>query len=190
MVSSHSVAGRSDTFRLALAQINPTVGDIKGNTAKVRTARAAAAADGSALVAFPELVLTGYPPEELVLRPSLLAAVEDALDGLKADTADGGPALLVTAPTRTASTPTGGTVYNAVFLLADGKVQAVRTKHELPNYGVFDEKRVFTAGPLPAPIEFHGLRLGVPICEDIWFPAVSKALAGADLLIVTNGSPF
>jgi len=185
MVSSQSVAGRSDTFRLALAQINPTVGDIKGNTALVRAARATAAADGAALVAFPELVLTGYPPEDLVLRPSLLAAVEDALDALKADTADGGPALLVTAPTRTE-----GTVYNAVFLLADGKVEAVRTKHELPNYGVFDEKRVFTAGPLPAPIEFRGLKLGVPICEDIWFPTVSNALADSDILIVPNGSPF
>jgi NAD+ synthase len=185
MVSSQSVAGRSDTFRLALAQINPTVGDIKGNTALVRAARTAAATDGAALVAFPELVLTGYPPEDLVLRPSLLAAVEDALDGLKAETADGGPALLVTAPTRT-----DGTVYNAVLLLADGNIQAIRTKHELPNYGVFDEKRVFAAGPLPAPIEFRGLKLGVPICEDIWFPTVSKALADADILIVPNGSPF
>jgi NAD+ synthase len=185
MVSSQSAAGQSGTFRLALAQIDPTVGDIKGNAALVRSARATAAADGAALVAFPELVLTGYPPEDLVLRPSLLAAVEDALDALKADTADGGPALLVTAPTRT-----GGTVYNAVFLLADGEVLAVRTKHELPNYGVFDEKRVFTAGPLPAPIEFRGLKLGVPICEDIWFPTVSKALADADILIVPNGSPF
>jgi NAD+ synthase len=185
MVSSHNVAGRSDTFRLALAQINPTVGDIKGNTALVRAARATAAANEAALVAFPELVLTGYPPEDLVLRPSLLAAVEDALDALKTDTADGGPALLVTAPSRTE-----GAVHNAVFLLADGRVQAVRAKHELPNYGVFDEKRVFTAGPLPAPIEFRGLKLGVPICEDIWFPTVSKALADADILIVPNGSPF
>jgi NAD+ synthase len=185
MVSSQSVAGQSDTFRLSLAQINPTVGDIKGNTALVRAARATAAADGAALVAFPELVLTGYPPEDLVLRPSLLAAVEDALDALMADTADGGPALLVTAPTRA-----DGAVYNAVFLLADGRIEAMRTKHELPNYGVFDEKRVFTAGPLPEPIEFRGLRLGVPICEDIWFPTVSQALAGADILIVPNGSPF
>jgi NAD+ synthase len=172
-------------FRLSLAQINPTVGDITGNTALVRAARASAAADGADLVAFPELVLTGYPPEDLVLRPSLLGAVEDALDALKADTADGGPALLVTAPSRA-----DGMVRNAVFLLADGIVQAVRTKHELPNYGVFDEKRVFAAGPLPEPIAFKGLKLGVPICEDIWFPAVSRALAGSDILIVPNGSPF
>jgi NAD+ synthase len=187
MVSSQSVNGASDGFRLSLAQINPTVGDIKGNTALIRAARATAAADGAALVAFPELVLVGYPPEDLVLRPSLLTAIESALDGLKADTADGGPALLVTAPMRA-----DGAVLNAVYLLADGGIQAIRTKHELPNYGVFDEKRVFTAGPLPEPIAFRGLKLGVPICEDIWFPAVSRALAGAgaDILIVPNGSPF
>jgi NAD+ synthase len=187
MVSSQSVIGASDTFRLSLAQINPTVGDIKGNTALIRAARATAAADRAQLVAFPELVLVGYPPEDLVLRPSLLAAIESALDSLKADTADGGPALLVTAPMRA-----DGAVLNAVYLLADGEIQAIRTKHELPNYGVFDEKRVFTAGPLPEPIAFRGLKLGVPICEDIWFPAVSRALAGAgaDILIVPNGSPF
>jgi NAD+ synthase len=187
MVSSQSVNGASNSFRLALAQINPTVGDIKGNTVLIRAARATAAADGAALVAFPELVLVGYPPEDLVLRPSLLAAIESALDSLKADTADGGPALLVTAPMRA-----DGVVHNAVYLLADGEIQAIRTKHELPNYGVFDEKRVFTAGPLPEPIVFRGLKLGVPICEDIWFPAVSRALAGAgaDMLIVPNGSPF
>jgi NAD+ synthase len=172
---------------MSLAQINPTVGDIKGNAGLIRAARATAAADGAHLVVFPELVLVGYPPEDLVLRPSLLAMVEAALESLAADTADEGPALLVTAPMRD-----GAAVFNAVFLLAEGKIQAVRTKHELPNYGVFDEKRVFTAGPLPAPIEFQGLKLGVPICEDVWFPAVSAALidAGADILIVPNGSPF
>jgi NAD+ synthase len=187
MVSSHNLAGAPDNFRLSLAQINPTVGDIKGNTALIRAARATAAADGASLVAFPELVLVGYPPEDLVLRPSLLAAVENAIDSLKADTADGGPALLLTAPMRA-----DGAVYNAIYLLADGGVQAVRTKHELPNYGVFDEKRVFSAGPLPEPVVFRGLTLGLPICEDVWFPAVSKALvgAGAELLIVPNGSPF
>src|SRR3984885_1099326 len=132
MVSSQSVNGASDSFRLALAQINPTVGDIKGNTALIRAARATAAADRAALVAFPEPVLVGYPPEDLVLRPSLLAAIESALASLKADTADGGPALLVTAPMRT-----DGVVHNAVYLLADGEIQAIRTKHELPNYGVF-----------------------------------------------------
>jgi NAD+ synthase len=192
MTSSHSDSATSGAtapaaLRIALAQINPTVGDIKGNAALVRWARAAAVADGADLVVFPELVLVGYPPEDLVLRPSLLTAVEAALEELASETGDGRTALLVTAPMRD-----HGAVFNAVFLLADGKIQAARTKHELPNYGVFDEKRVFTPGPLPAPIEFRGLRLGVPICEDVWFPAVAAALvdAGADILIVPNGSPF
>ncbi len=173
-------------FRLAMAQVNPTVGDIKGNADLVRAARAKAAADGADLVAFPELVLVGYPPEDLVLRPSVLEATRLAIEALAAETADGGPALLVTGPLA------DGGVYNAVFLLDGGKIQAIRTKHELPNYGVFDEKRVFTAGLLPTPIDFRGLKIGVPICEDVWFPAAADALArgGAEILIVPNGSPF
>ena len=185
MIASHRGPGATDFLRLALAQINPTVGDIRGNAALIRAARAEA---GDAdLVVFPELVLVGYPPEDLVLRPSLLVAVESALNDLAAETADGGPAILATAPMRE-----GDAVFNAVFLLAEGHIQAVRAKHELPNYGVFDEKRVFAAGPLPAPIDFKGLKLGVPICEDIWFPTVSAALTagGAEILIVPNGSPF
>jgi NAD+ synthase len=158
-----------------------------GNADLARAARVRAAADGADLVVFAELMLVGYPPEDLVLRPSLLDAVDQEIAALAAETADGGPALLMTAPYRA-----DGTIYNAVYLLADGAVQAVRTKRELPNYGVFDEKRVFAAGPLPAPIDFRGLKLGVPICEDVWFPAVAAALAeaGANILIVPNGSPF
>jgi NAD+ synthase len=174
-------------LRLALAQLNPTVGDVGGNAALIRAARKTAAGQGADLVAFAELVLVGYPPEDLVLRPSLLDDADRWLRSLADDTADGGPAMLVTAPGRF-----DGAVYNAVFLLADGGVQAARMKHELPNYGVFDEKRVFAAGPLPQPIAFRGLKLGVPICEDVWYPAVSAALArtGAEILIVPNGSPF
>ena len=175
------------SLRLALAQLNPTVGDIAGNAALIRRARATAARDDAHLVAFSELVLVGYPPEDLVLRPSLLDAADHALRELAAETADGGPALLVTAPWRSA-----GAVYNAVYLLADGEIKAIRAKHELPNYGVFDEKRVFKPGPLPQPIDFLGLKLGVPICEDVWLRPVAAALAeaGAEILIVPNGSPF
>ena len=179
--------GPESRLRLALAQINPTVGDVRGNAACIRAARAKAATAKADLVVFPELALVGYPPEDLILRPSLLDAVQREIDLLAAESGDGGPAMLVPAAWRSE-----GAVYNAVFLLADGACRAVRTKHELPNYGVFDEKRVFAAGPLPEPIAFRGLKLGVPICEDIWFPTVSGALArsGADLLISPNGSPF
>jgi len=189
----NQATGQSDNstapgrLRIALAQLDPAVGDVRGNAARIRAARAKAAADSADLVVFAELVLVGYPPEDLVLRPSLLDAVEAELKALAGETADGGPALLVTAPWRN-----NGSVYNAVFLLADGATQAVRAKHELPNYGVFDEKRVFVSGPLPEPVMFRGRKLGVPICEDIWFPSVAGALAraGAEILIVPNGSPF
>jgi NAD+ synthase len=175
----------ADTLLIALAQINPTVGDIQANLAKIREARAAAA-DPSALIVCSELTLIGYPPEDLVLRPSVLAATRRAIQDLAAETAVG-PAVLATTPWED-----GGCVYNAAVLLDRGRISAVRYKYELPNYGVFDEKRVFRAGPLPEPVDFLGVRLGVMICEDMWYPTVSHHLAatGAQLLIVPNGSPF
>ncbi len=133
----------TDTLSLALAQINPTVGDLPGNLARIRAARAEAARLGAELVVYPELVLSGYPPEDLVLKPDFQEAVAKAVEALAADTADGGPALLVGAPwVKDAK------LYNAVLLLAGGKIAGLRFKHDLPNYGVFDEKRVFAAGPL------------------------------------------
>ena len=177
----------TDTLKIALAQINPTVGDIAGNADLVRAARDEAAALGADLVTFGELVLCGYPPEDLVLKSAFQDAVADAVTALAAETADGGPGLLVTAPWRD-----DGLLYNAVLLLDGGEITAVRYKHDLPNYGVFDEKRVFAAGPLPGPINFRGIRLGVPICEDIWAPDVCECLVetGAEILIVPNRSPF
>src|SRR3954469_13255795 len=154
-----------DTLTIGLAQLNPTVGDIPGNLARIRGARAACAGRCDLLVCG-ELALIGYPPEDLVLRPAVIETTRRAVEDLARDTSSGG-AVLATAPWAD-----GGAVYNAALLLADGKVAAVRYKHELPNYGVFDEKRVFGAGPLPEPIDFRGIRLGVPICEDIWYPAV------------------
>jgi len=177
----------ADRLRIALAQINPTVGAIAANAALVRAARAEAARGGADIVLFPELVTTGYPPEDLVLRPALQKAVADFVHELAAETADGGPALLLTTPWRQ-----DGLLYNAVLLLDGGKIAAMRFKHDLPNYGVFDEKRVFAAGPLPGPIAFRGVRLGVLICEDMWMPEVAECLGetGAEILLVPNGSPF
>jgi len=173
------------TLTLALAQLDPVVGDVEGNAALLRAARDEAV--GADLVIASELVLVGYPPEDLVLKPALLDRVEAAIADLAAVTGDGGPGLLIGAPRRV-----DGEVRNAAFLLADGAVAAARDKLELPNYGVFDEKRVFSAGPMPGPIAFRDVRLGVMICEDMWYPDVAECLAesGAELLVVLNGSPF
>ncbi len=176
-----------DALKIALAQINPMVGDIAGNSELVRNARREAAALGADLVVFGELVLCGYPPEDLVLKGAFQDAVAGAVAELAAETGDGGPGLLLTVPWRDE-----GLLYNAVLLLDGGEIAAARFKHDLPNYGVFDEKRVFAAGPLPGPINFRGIRLGVPICEDIWTAEVCECLVetGAELLLVPNGSPF
>ena len=173
-----------DTLTIGLAQLNPTVGDIEGNLGKIREARSGC--PGCDLLVCSELALIGYPPEDLVLRPAVLAAARRAVNALAADTVTG-CAVLVTTPWEDR-----GAVYNAAVLLDQGRVVATTYKHELPNYGVFDEKRVFAAGPLPEVIPFRGVRLGVPICEDIWFPTVVAHLSrqGAEILLVPNGSPF
>ena len=174
------------SLTIALAQLNPTVGDLARNAALVRQARDKAGQLGADLVVFSELFLVGYPPEDLVLRPALVHAAATILEELIRESAAGGPALVVTLPWRDKES-----VHNAVALVVDGRAE-VRYKHELPNYGVFDEKRVFGPGPLPEPVDFRGIRLGLPICEDVWFPAVASHLADhdAELLIVPNGSPF
>ena len=173
-------------LKIALAQLNPTVGDLDGNAAKLIAARDRAAALGANLVVFPELFITGYPPEDLVLKPAFQAAARARVERLAAQLGPG-PAVL----TGTIW-PEGGKVYNAVALLDGGAVAAVRYKVDLPNYGVFDEKRVFEPGPMPGPVNVRGVRLGVPICEDVWGDEVAECLAecGAEILIVPNGSPF
>jgi NAD+ synthase len=175
----------SDTLTIALAQVDPTVGDVEGNVARIAAARAAAS--GADLVVAPELCVSGYPPEDLVFRASFLEAVRAGVEKLAALTGDGGPGLLVGAPWRD-----GDATYNAAILIDRGKVAAVRYKHHLPNYGVFDEARVFAAGPVPGPMSFRNVRLGAMVCEDMWFEDVAETLAesGAELLIVPNGSPF
>src|SRR4051812_236908 len=182
----------ADRLAIAVAQVNPTLGDIAGNADKGRRARAQAARDGADLVAFPELFLCGYPPEDLVLKPALQAACRATIEQLARDTADGGPAVLIGTPWVE-----NGKLYNAYALLDAGGIAAVRLKGNLPNYGVFDERRVFAPGPLPGPINFRGVRLGTPICEDIWtewgdYENVVECLAetGAEFFVVPNGSPY
>lgn len=173
---------------IAVLQLNPTVGDLAGNLAKIRDGYRKAAKDGVDLVVGSELVVTGYPPEDLMLKPSFQEAAEKAVHELAADlTGDGGPGLLIGAPWRE-----GGALYNAALLLDEGKVANKRYKHTLPNYGVFDERRIFASGPLPGPVNFRGVRLGIMLCEDMWTPDVTECLveSGAEILVVLNGSPF
>ena len=176
-----------DTLRIAVAQLNPVVGAIDDNVARVRATHAEAAAMGADLVVFTELFVTGYPPEDLVLKPAFARAARRAVEALAPDLKDGPGVLLGTVWPDDDDRP-----YNAVVLIDGGQIRAVRYKVDLPNYGVFDEKRVFAQGPMPGPVDFRGVRIGVPICEDIWGEEVCECLeeSGAELLVVPNGSPF
>jgi NAD+ synthase len=176
----------TDTLKIALAQLNATVGDVAGNAAKVRRARDEAAAQGADVVAFPELFIAGYPPEDLVLKPAFQASCRAEVEALARESVKG-PALLVGTPWVE-----DGKLYNAYALLAGGAIEALRFKVDLPNYGVFDEKRLFVPGPLPGPILIKGVRIGIPICEDIWGPEVVECLSetGGEILLVPNGSPY
>jgi NAD+ synthase len=177
----------TDTLKIALAQLNPTVGDIVGNAELLRKARGEAAIVGADLLVSSELLICGYTPEDLVVRPIVQDTINREISALAAETADGGPAILVGTPWVKE-----GKLYNAAALLEAGEVAAVRFKHDLPNYGVFDEKRIFDAGPLPGPVNFRGVRLGVMVCEDMWTDEISECLeeSGAEILMVINGSPY
>jgi NAD+ synthase len=184
---------RSARFTITLAQLNPIVGDVSGNAAKARAARTRARGDGADLVVLPELFIAGYPPEDLVLKPAFQAACRIAIEELARDTADGGPAMLIGSPWVE-----DDKLYNACALLDEGRIAAIRFKANLPNYGVFDEKRLFARGPAAGPVTIRGVRVGVPICEDIWleesedYENVVECLAetGAEILVVPNGSPY
>ena len=177
---------QSAHIKIALAQFNPVVGDIRGNAEKARQAHAKAAALGADLIVFPELFVNGYPPEDLVLKPAFQDATHRELEKLAKECGTG-PAILLGTIWRE-----DGRLYNAAALLDGGRIAAVRLKADLPNYGVFDEKRVFAAGPMPGPVAIRGVRIGLPICEDIWGSDVVETLVetGAEILISPNGSPF
>lgn len=175
----------TEQLTIAMAQLNQRVGDLAGNAKAMLEWRAKA--PGADLILFPEQQLIGYPAEDLVLKPVFAAQAAAQLADLAKATSDGGPAMLVGS-----IFVENGALYNGVALLDGGRVAAVRYKHELPNYGTFDEKRIFASGPLPEPVEFRGVKLGLPICEDGWLAPVSKHLAarGAEILISVNGSPY
>jgi NAD+ synthase len=177
----------ADTLSITLAQLNQSVGDIAGNAAAMLAARDRARDAGADLIAFPEMQLIGYPPEDLILKPALIERAARELQAMAKVTADDGPAMLVGSVFVR-----DGNLHNGVALLDGGKVAEVRLKRELPNYGTFDEVRLFEPGPLPEPVVFRGVMIGLPICEDIWQPDVCRHLAdfGAEMLICINGSPY
>lgn len=175
----------TSAIKIAIATINPVVGDIDGNAARILAVRdEVPEAD---LIVYSELVLIGYPPEDLVLKPAFQRDAMDKAVELAQLTKDGGPAMLIGS-----CWVEGGKLYNSSLLLSGGTIAAIRHKHDLPNYGVFDEKRVFSRGPCPEPIDFKGVKLGVLTCEDLWWEEVTQYLADkhSDILISLNGSPY
>jgi len=173
-------------MKFAIAQLNPTVGDIAGNAAKILQAYEQAKTQGADLVICPELSLIGYPPEDLVLMPDFRRKAMDAVQHLAART-KGGAGLIVGSVWEE-----GGKIYNAALLCEAGKIAHIQPKTQLPNYGIFDEKRLFTPGGGPKIASWRGIKLGLLVCEDIWNGGLAGELAkqGAQLLITINASPF
>lgn len=170
---------------IVMAQVNPVVGDLDGNVARIRSIWTEH--QDSDLIVFPELIVCGYPPEDLLLKPSFIAAIELHIAALITESRTMKAGILISAPREM-----DGALYNTALLIADGELVAARAKHNIPNYGVFDEKRFFEAGGLPDPVDYRGHRLGIMTCEDMWTSAVSRHLKaqGADILLCLNASPF
>ncbi|GJL84488.1 MAG: NAD+ synthase [Micavibrio sp.] len=173
-------------LKITLAQINPIVGNLSYNMDKIRATWKDVPQDTD-LIIFPEMIICGYPPEDLVLKPFFMDSVEQAIKALVDESKNHNAALLLSTPWRI-----DGKTYNAIHLVHKGKILATRTKRHLPNYGVFDEQRLFTPGPLPEPMEFKDIQLGVMVCEDMWHSDSAGYLKqkGAEILIVINASPF
>jgi len=176
----------ADTFRITLGQLNPTVGDIPGNVAKARSAWEAGRDAGADLVALPEMFITGYNAQDLVMKPAFHTAAMRAAEALAADCADG-PALAIGCPWVE-----GAALYNAYLICKGGRIASRVLKHHLPNETVFDEVRIFDSGPLGGPYSVGNTRVGSPICEDAWHGDVAETLeeTGAEFLLVPNGSPY
>lgn len=176
----------TERFVIALAQLNPVAGAVSHNMTKLFEAWKEAAGKGVGIVVASELFITGYPPEDFAHNPDLQKAARDAIEALARKTASG-PALIVGSPWKA-----DGVLHNAALLLDGGVISSIVLKHDLPNYGPFDEKRVYASGPVPDPVDLRGKRLGIMICEDMWSPGAAAHLkqAGAQVLIVINGSPF
>ena len=176
----------SDRFQITLAQINPTVGDLQGNARLAKEAWGQAKAAGSDLVAFPEMFITGYNAQDLVMKPAFQRAAIAEIEGL-AHTCKEGPALAIGGPWVEA-----GALFNAYYILNEGRIVSVVEKHHLPNQSVFDEVRIFSSGEIAGPYSVGNTRIGSPICEDAWHPDVAETLqeTGAEFLLVPNGSPY
>ena len=176
----------TQTLKIASAQLNPHVGALASNMEKARAAYDRAKSDGADILVLPEQFVIGYPAEDLVLKPAAVADCKAHAEEF-ATLTKAGPAVVFNLPWLE-----DGKLYNAALFMRDGKITDVRLKHHLPNYGPFDEARIFTKGPLPEPIEFKGVTIGLPICEDLWQPGVASHLAnkGAEILISPNGSPW
>jgi len=176
----------TDRFRLSLAQLNPTVGDLEGNAARAYAAWAMAKDAGADMVALPEMFITGYQAQDLIMKPAFYREAMAAVETLARDCADG-PVLAIGGPYAE-----DGKLYNAYFICRGGAVVTRMLKHHLPNYDVFDERRHFSRGPIQGPYSVGPVRIGSPICEDSWFPDVCETMveSGAEILLVPNGSPY
>ena len=176
----------SDEFKISLAQLNATVGDLSGNTQKVMEAWEIARDQRSDLIAFPELFITGYNPQDLILKTAFQKAATSSIDQIAKACAQG-PAIAIGGPFYD-----DNKLYNSYYILADGKIQAVIKKHHLPNEEVFDEVRLFSSGNVDGPFQIGQMRIGSPICEDAWHKDIVETLAetGAQTLLVPNGSPY